>query len=1135
MRGASRQITAELAGVDVKGVGSKLGQELSGAIGKGLNLQAVGAKISQWGDAATAVGSKLTNGITKPALAAATAVAGIFAVSGWNRLVAIDTARAKLKGLKMSAEDIDAVMANALASVKGTAFGLGEAATTAAGAVAAGIKPGQDLERTLKLVADTASVAGTDMNEMGAIFNKVAATGKLNGEVIAQLSERGVAVLPALAEHLGITTEEVMKLGSEGKISFETFQEAMEGAVGGAAGIMGAESMVAAWDNVKAAIGRAGAAFLDAGGEGGGFFSQIKPLLVEFTGMIDDLTPKAEELGIAFGRMLATAVEHIRTLIGWWQGLDPQIQRTIGIVAGIAVAAGPVLLLLGKIAGAVGGAISAVGTLSAAIGGIGAGGAAAGGAAGIGSKIATLLGPIGMVIGLVTALIAASPELREALGGAFGAIGSVLGELFTALAPVVQDLFAQLAPIFGTLGGLLGEVIVALTPLIEMLGPILVPIVRALAAVLTPVISILVAILDPIIGLVSWVLDLITPLIDLGAAFLMEGAEWLAGILTDYVVPALQWVADGVEVVTDWFKSLGDSSTEAGQGFQDVWGGLTEFFQGVWDGITGVFTWAWETVIAPILDLFAFVLSTILMPVIQAWWNVNSFVWNAVAGVIGWVWNTILAPIFDLIAFVFNTILMPVFMAFWNTVSFVWTAIQVALAIAWGVIGAIFRGIVDFVRNTLGVAFTWLYENVIKPVWDGIQSVIRPVADWFTANVVPAFDSATSKIGGAFDTLKDAIGKAWDAIKRAAVGPVNFVINTVYNDGIKALFDQIAEAVGLDIRMPTATPIKLASGGVLPGYTPGRDVHRFYSPTGGLLHLSGGEGIIRPDALRALGGKAWLDRVNSARGDAGRVPAFAFADGGVWDWIGETVSGALGFFAEATNAAMDIISDPLGAIKNLIVEPVRNLLGGIGGGIFGDILTGVPNMVIGWLEDLLKGSIAQSAVIDGYRGGPTLARLAPIIAKHGLVVTDTYGDPAYNASLGRSPTSYHGDWDNPAVDIAGSQAAMFAAADEIIAMGGWRQILWQVAGHYDHIHVANQGGIWPGPKLYDEGGWLQPGLTMAYNATGKPEPVLTSEQWDRMQGGVTIQQTNYMPQTDANVVGDRLAAAAARGLVGVDA
>jgi SLT domain-containing protein len=31
---------------------------------------------------------------------------------------------------------------------------------------------------------------------------------------------------------------------------------------------------------------------------------------------------------------------------------------------------------------------------------------------------------------------------------------------------------------------------------------------------------------------------------------------------------------------------------------------------------------------------------------------------------------------------------------------------------------------------------------------------------------------------------------------------------------------------------------------------------------------------------------------------------------------------------------------------------------------------------------------------------------------------------------------------------------------------------------------------------YDSGGFLQPGMNLAYNGTGRPEPVLTTAQWD---------------------------------------
>ena len=47
------------------------------------------------------------------------------------------------------------------------------------------------------------------------------------------------------------------------------------------------------------------------------------------------------------------------------------------------------------------------------------------------------------------------------------------------------------------------------------------------------------------------------------------------------------------------------------------------------------------------------------------------------------------------------------------------------------------------------------------------------------------------------------------------------------------------------------------------GYTPGRDVHHFVSPTGGRLSLSGGEPVMRPE-FGSVVGKGWVDAVNSA-------------------------------------------------------------------------------------------------------------------------------------------------------------------------------------------------------------------------------------------------------------------------------
>jgi hypothetical protein len=76
---------------------------------------------------------------------------------------------------------------------------------------------------------------------------------------------------------------------------------------------------------------------------------------------------------------------------------------------------------------------------------------------------------------------------------------------------------------------------------------------------------------------------------------------------------------------------------------------------------------------------------------------------------------------------------------------------------------------------------------------------------------------------------------------------------------------------------------KRAMGGILPGYTPGRDVHHFTSPTAGRLHLSGGEAVMRPEWTRAVG-PAFVNAMNAlsrTQGAAAVRRAMGFKDGGI--------------------------------------------------------------------------------------------------------------------------------------------------------------------------------------------------------------------------------------------------------------
>ena len=120
-----------------------------------------------------------------------------------------------------------------------------------------------------------------------------------------------------------------------------------------------------------------------------------------------------------------------------------------------------------------------------------------------------------------------------------------------------------------------------------------------------------------------------------------------------------------------------------------------------------------------------------------------------------------------------------------------------------------------------------------------------------------------------------------------------------------------------------------ASGGVLPGYTPGRDVHTFISPTAGELHLSGGEAVMRPEWTAAVGPE-FVTRMNSiarTKGVPGVRRAMRLARGGIIDeWgLGSLIDMARTF---------DISRDVLGASATMVMDSGSRTLGG-------DVHTGV--------------------------------------------------------------------------------------------------------------------------------------------------------------------------------------------------
>jgi len=348
----------------------------------------------------------------------------------------------------------------------------------------------------------------------------------------------------------------------------------------------------------------------------------------------------------------------------------------------------------------------------------------------------------------------------------------------------------------------------------------------------------------------------------------------------DAIGAAWHWVYDtAVKVVTDLIN-------DAIRGWATTTTWLHDnVIKPVFDAISGAFHYLYDASVKVVTDL--------INDAIRGWattttWihdNVIVPVFNAISDTFHWLHDASIRVVVDLINaalagwgaathFLHEQVIKPVFDGI--STSFHWLHDNVVLPVI-----DLIKAVITDLENALHV----LYDDVVKPVFDAIGSIIRGSYDNVIKPAFEALKTGVHDVGSTFDTVVTAIGVIWDKMKALVATPINFVIDTVLNNGLFKAWDDVAGLVGLP-KAPHMDPVKFADGGVMPGYTPGHDVHQFVSPTGGRLELSGGEAIMRPEWTRAMGGPGAVAEMNRAA-RSGTLSAFvdggiaSFADGGV--------------------------------------------------------------------------------------------------------------------------------------------------------------------------------------------------------------------------------------------------------------
>lgn len=705
----------------------------------------------------------------------------------------------------------------------------------------------------------------------------------------------------------------------------------------------------------------------------------------------------------------------------------------------------------------------------------------------IGPLLGGILLAVNPILGIFVLLAPVIGKLAKPIAGLMTALGPLLG----MLSDLASDLLVALAPVVGALIDVLSAVLKSLGPVFAKVAPVLLQVVKAIAGPLTEVIQALLPTIGPLVDMLLAMDLALLPLVPQILQLLPSVAQLALALinLTDAVLipllPVITALATGLSV------SLAAAIGILVPVIETVIGWLTAFT----DAVTATVKW--------IVDKFQWLFDVLVG---------HSIIPDLVTAIIGWftlLWDRA-KQIFDGLR---------------RDVVAIWTALTTQVRQVWSGFWSGLSAAITAARTWIGNQFTALRTSVTNTwngLWNGVSSKFSSTVT-AVKGAISTFASSTKK---AFTDLRDSLGTIWNGVTSKFSSPIKYVVNTVYNNGIRKMWDTIASKVGL----PQLPQVKLGfnKGGVVPGEGRGDTVPAMLTP---------GERILSLTQVAQMGGHAAIDRM------VGRTDKHTphYGIGGV---VGSVVGGA----SKAVSGAADLVGSGVDWVKGIaigglekaaraaiksLVQPLIDRIP-TGGTAAGALIKGVPTTILGGVLKTL-GAKDKTAAATGqisYKAGAGVAQWASVITQALGMLGQSSGwlgtvERRMNQESGGNPNVVN-LWDSNAkagtpsvglMQVIGptfrSNAGPFGATGPFSYGTSVNPLANTYAGLHYALHRYGSLSALNRPGGYDSGGLLQPGATMAVNRTGRPERVLNADHTAKLDallanggGSVTIEAIN---------------------------
>lgn len=725
----------------------------------GSNLQSVSGKAGE-------IGSKFNTSITKPAGVAATAIGGMVGALGFKRLMGMDAAQAKLKGLGYSGKEVEGISKQVTTAIEGSMTTMAEGTDIAAGGLASGVEEGKELEKYIKLVGDAAVGSGRPVNEMSMIFARIQGSGKVMTEELNMIEDGMPGFSKAMAEDMGVPLDEFREKVTNGEVSSEQFMETMDSFAGKMSGAY-ANSFEGMAKNTMAFVGQIGEKLL------GGAFEKSKKSLNEFLGWISspEVQNGATRLGEKVGAAFNVIINAVSGAVKWFAGLPSPVLKVAGALGMLLVAVGPVLTMFSKVTGVIGGMFSTFGSLLGLLAG---------------------LGPVGLIImGVVAALAALGTafyiayQKSETFRNFINGIGQMIGGAINWIKQFGQAIGA----LFGgdqkegtSILKRLGFNEQQISSLQEMVGRI-----KNMFTTMGQTLSV-------VFGRIGKTWQGVVQAFQSAAPLFQLAFQNILGIIT----PLITMIGNQIKIVFNAIVGIVQGAMQMVQGIIQIFSGLIQGdFSLMWQGIKNVFMGAitvlWSLVKGLFFSLINIVtgLGGMLIGAFKAIFNtfkpIVMAVWNGIKAVTMYVWNGIVNAVVTSIstmkmrAMQILNLLKVGITAIWNGIKFV--SVAVWNGIKWAVVNAarlIKSGaIATFNAFKAGITAIWNgIKYVSTAVWNGIKNAVLFVARTIRSGAIATFNAFKAGVIAIWNGIKYVTSSVWNWIKTRVISLATTLRNT---------------------------------------------------------------------------------------------------------------------------------------------------------------------------------------------------------------------------------------------------------------------------------------------------------------------------------------------------------------------